>query len=243
MRFRDTWTVTYSGSAELYDLVYSFKDYADEAAWLVSLVAERDPGAQSLLDVGCGTGRHLQRLRARFDCEGVDLDEAQLAAAAGRLPGVPLHRADMRTLDLGRTFDVVTCLFSAIGYMLDLEQLHEATAALAKHVAPGGLLLVEPWITPDVWQAGRPQALAAQDDRLAVTRMSRSGVDGRVSWVEMEYLVSDGTSLERFEERHELGLFTQDEMRAALEATGLRVEHDPAGLIGRGLWIGQRAAD
>jgi SAM-dependent methyltransferase len=154
---------------------------------------------------------------------------------------VPLHEADMRTLDLGRTFDVVTCLFSAIGYMLDLDQLGQAAAALARHVAPGGLLLVEPWIAPEVWQAGRPQALAAQDDRLAVTRMSRAGVDGRVSWVEMEYLVSDGTTLEQFSERHEMGLFTPDEMRAALEATGLRVEHDPAGLIGRGLWIGSRA--
>jgi SAM-dependent methyltransferase len=232
--------VTYSGSAELYDLVYSFKDYADEAAWLVSLVAERSPGAQTLLDVGCGTGRHLQRLRARFDCEGVDLDAQLLAAARERLPGVPLHQADMRTLDLGRTFDVVSCLFSAIGYMLDLDQLGAATAALATHVAPGGLLLVEPWITPDVWQAGRPHALAAQDDGLAVTRMSRSGVDGRVSWVEMEYLVSDGQTLEQFSERHELGLFTPDEMRAALESTGLRVEHDAAGLIGRGLWIASR---
>jgi SAM-dependent methyltransferase len=232
--------VTYSGSAELYDLVYSFKDYADEAAWLVSLVAERAPDAQTLLDVGCGTGRHLQRLRARFDCEGVDLDPGLLAAARERLPGVPLHEADMRTLDLGRTFDVVTCLFSAIGYMLDLDQLGQATAAMAKHVAPGGLLLVEPWITPDVWQAGRPHALAAEQDGLAVTRMSRSGVDGRVSWVEMEYLVSDGTTLEQFSERHEMGLFTSDEMRAALEATGLRAEHDPAGLIGRGLWIGTR---
>lgn len=241
MRFRDTWAMTYSGSAELYDLVYSFKDYADEAAWLVSLVAERRPEAQTLLDVGCGTGRHLQRLRARFDCEGVDLDEALLAAAAERVPGVPLHHADMRTLDLGRTFDVVTCLFSAIGYMLDLDQLHAATAALAKHVAPGGLLLLEPWITPEVWEPGRPHALAAQDDRLAVTRMSRSGADERISWVEMDYLVSDGTTLERFSERHELGLFTPDEMKTALDATGLEVEHDPAGLIGRGLWIAQKA--
>ena len=133
------------------------------------------------------------------------LDPELLAAARERLPGVPLHQADMRALDLGRTFDVVTCLFSAIGYMLDLDQLAEATTALANHVAPGGLLLVEPWLTPDAWQAGRPHALAAQDDRLAVTRMSRSGVDGRISWVEMDYLVSDGTTLEQLSERHELG--------------------------------------
>jgi hypothetical protein len=56
----------------------------------------------------------------------------------------------------------------------------------------------------------------------------------------MHYLVGTADGVEQFEEHHELGLFTPEEMRSALEATGLTVEHDPDGLMGRGLWIGTR---
>jgi ubiquinone/menaquinone biosynthesis C-methylase UbiE len=54
----------FSGSAHLYDLIYSFKDYGEEAQDLVSLIRERNPKAGSLLDVACGTGEHLRLLRS-----------------------------------------------------------------------------------------------------------------------------------------------------------------------------------
>jgi SAM-dependent methyltransferase len=232
--------MSYMDRPELYDLVYSFKDYERETAHIEAVVRARAPGARTLLDVGCGTGKHLELLRRTFTCEGVDLDEGMLAVARRRLPDVPLHRGDMRSFDLGRRFDVVTCLFSAIGFAVDLDALGAACGRLAAHVADGGVLLVEPWITPGEWLPGRPHALAAQDDDLAVARMAFSGQDGRLSWAEMEYLVSDGTTIERFSERQELGLFTNDEMRGALEAAGLYVEHDIEGLMGRGLYVGVR---
>ena len=53
----------FSRSAHLYDAIYSFKDYAGEAETLRALVEERAPGARSLLDVACGTGKHLAELR------------------------------------------------------------------------------------------------------------------------------------------------------------------------------------
>jgi hypothetical protein len=56
----------------------------------------------------------------------------------------------------------------------------------------------------------------------------------------MHYLVATADGIEHFVEHHELHLFTDDEMRTAFEAAGLRVEHDPEGLIGRGLWICSR---
>jgi SAM-dependent methyltransferase len=228
----------YTSRPDLYDLEYAAKDYAAEAATLERIVRGRAPRARTLLDVACGTGKHLEHLRAHFDCEGVDLDEGLLEVARRRLPGIPLHRADMRELELGRRFDVVTCLFSAIGFVGGPEGLAAAAQALGRHVAPGGLLLVEPWLTPEAWIPGRPHLLAHDEPGLALARVTLSGLrDERISTTEMHYLVGTSEGIEHFVELHEPYLFTHDELREAFASAGLTAELDPEGLIGRGLWI------
>ena len=228
---------TYAQRPELYDVVYSFKDYAGECERIEAIVAERAPNARTLLDVACGTGKHLEHLRRRFTCEGVDLDRGLLEIARARLPDVPLRQADMRDFDLGRRFDVVVCLFSAIGYAGDAAGLDATARSLARHVTDGGLVLVEPWIEPDDWMPGRPHVLAADADGLAVARVTLSGREGRTSTMEMQYLVGTPEGIEHFSEVHRVGLFTRDEMRSAFERAGLHADYDEAGLIGRGLWI------
>jgi SAM-dependent methyltransferase len=232
--------MTYTRRPAVYDLEYSFKDYEEECARIVEIVRARAPEARTLLDVACGTGKHLACLRTSFDCEGVDLDAGLLDVARARLRNVPLREGDMRTLDLGRRFDVVTCLFSSIGFAGDLDGLDATARSLAAHVADGGVLLVEPWLTPDVWQAGRPHALAASADGLALARVTIAGQNGRLSTTDMHYMLGTPEGVEEWREWHELCLFTVEEMRSALAATGLAIEHDPDGLMGRGLWIGTR---
>lgn len=226
---------------DLYDAIHRArgKDHDREVARLVELIDERRPGARTLLDVGCGTGQHLARLRGRFAAEGVDLDPAMLDLARLRLGGeLPLHRADMVDLDLGRRFDVVTCLFSAIGYTRSLTRLRRAVRAMARHLEPGGLLVVEPWSHPDEWRVGMVHANFVDEPGLKIARMNVSGRRGRLSINDMQLLVATPAGVERLRERLVMGLFTDAEYRRALEAAGLRVEHDPIGLEGRGLYLG-----
>ena len=129
----------FTKSARFYDAVYSFKDYAAEAAKVDALIKERNPRARTLLDVACGTGMHLEHLRGRYDAEGLDLDPELLAIARERLPGIRLHEADMIEFDLARLFDAVTCLFSSIGYARTVKNLNRAVAAMALHLEPGGV--------------------------------------------------------------------------------------------------------
>ncbi len=132
---------SYEKSARIYDLLYvgtRIKDYRAEVAELNRLIEESCPTARTLLDVACGTGAHLAELRRRYEVEGADLSPAMLGVARERLPGVPLHQADMRELDLGRSFDAVICLFSSIGYVTDPSEMRSTVARLALHVAPGG---------------------------------------------------------------------------------------------------------
>lgn len=231
----------FTETPELYDLFYEGKDYAGEAERVRDLVVERQPSAESLLDVACGTGVHLAHLRRWFTVEGVDLDENLLAVARTRLPGTPLHRGDMRSLDLGRTFDVVTCLFSSVGYVETLDGLRQAIAAMARHVASGGLLVIEPWLGPDrIDPTHVADPIVVQRPGLRAVRLNALRVEGRRSVLDFHYLIARAGTIEHRVEQHVVGLFTEAEYRASLEAAGLAVEHDAEGLIGRGLWIGRK---
>jgi SAM-dependent methyltransferase len=229
----------FTRSASIYDLVYSFKDYEGEAERVHALIQQRAPGASTLLDVACGTGKHLEQFRRWYEVEGVDLDEGLLEVARNRLGDVRLHVADMTSFALGRTFDVVTCLFSSIGYVATPKRLNGAIRAMAAHLNPNGILVVEPWLTPDGWQIGRPHLLVVDEPDLKIVRMNVSGRDGRLAVMEFVYLVGSPDGIDHFSERHEVALFTDVEYRQALSTAGLTVEHDPEGLIGRGLYLGR----
>jgi hypothetical protein len=161
-----------------------------------------------------------------------------LEVARRRLPGVELHAGDMRTFGLRRRFDAVTCLFSAVGYMLRREDLELAMATLARHLTPGGVLVVEPWFHPDQWFEGHVTAEAASEADIAVARVSRSARDGNLSQFEFHYAIARPEGIVTCMEPHVMGLWTLEEYTAAMQSTGLTVEHDPVGLIGRGLLIG-----
>jgi SAM-dependent methyltransferase len=224
----------------VYDLLYSFKDYEAESRDLVSLIRAGNPTAASLLDVACGTGKHLELLRSAFpDLAGVDLDPRLLTIARERLPDVALTQADMRTFDLGRTFDAVTCLFSSVGYLRNDEELALAIARMAAHVAPGGVLVVDGWVRPEAWWPGtNVHALAETADGVAAARVARTWRDGDRTVLDMRYLIASADDgFEQEEEIHELTLFSDQAYRAAFAAASLTADVVPSPMEDRDRYV------
>jgi SAM-dependent methyltransferase len=143
----------------------------------------------------------------------------------------------MLDLDLGSRFDVVTCLFSGIGYMPDVASLERSVARMAAHLNPGGLLIVEPWIEPDDFADGHLAALLADQPDFKLARLSRSHREGRVSRLDFLYALVTAEGARTWESSESLTLFERAETIGAFEKAGLAVEHDPTGLMGRGLYI------
>lgn len=228
----------FTKSASFYDALYGFKDYSAAAGQLVGLVDGIRPGARSLLDVGCGTGRHLEVLAGRFEVEGLDLNPDMIECARERCPDVPLHVADMTGFDLPNRFDVVTCLFSSIAYVRDAASLRAALETMKRHLAPGGVVIVEPWFTPQTYWTGRLTVNHVDEPDLKITWMYVSEVDGDLSFMDIHYLVGRTEGVEHLVERHEMGLFTHKEYVDAFTRVGLSVTHDPEGLFQRGLYVG-----
>lgn len=235
----------YDDAAPWYDRIWgSRRDYGADTRVLTDVITRHRPQAERLLDVACGTGGHLRHLSRHYHCTGVDVSARLLEVAARELgPEVDLHEADMRTLDLGRRFDVVTCLWGSIAYVEDRRALHEVAARLAQHLADGGLAIIEPWLTPETFEdPGRVTVTVDEDEQPVITVVGSVSRDGRRAHLRRLYVAATPGELATVEEHHDLGLFTPGEYLEAFAAAGLEVAWDADGLTGRGLLVGIRSS-
>jgi dTDP-3-amino-3,4,6-trideoxy-alpha-D-glucopyranose N,N-dimethyltransferase len=234
----------YEKSARIYDLLYvgtGIKDYQAETAELRRIIEESNPSARTLLDVACGTGAHLAELSRWYEVEGADISPAMLAVARGRVPGIPLHETDMRTIDIGKTFDAVICLFSSIGYITGPTELRSTVVRLAAHVAPGGVLILDGWVRPDEWREGhRPEPEIARDDEATVVRIAAGRREGNITELDMHHLVQTAAGVDYFMERHRLVLTPTEDYVAAVEGAGLKAHVIPDYMPGRDRVVGVR---
>lgn len=221
----------FTKSASYYDKLYAWKDYAAESGKVRALIErhKRSPGKR-LLDVACGTGMHLAQLSKHYDCSGLDLDENLLAIARTRCPGLAFHHADMRDFDLGETFDVVTCLFSSIAYIAEYDDLVSAFRAFYRHLAPGGVAIIEGFVRPEDWKQGFIHALHVDEPDLKITRMNVSQRRSDLVQIEFHYLIGTKDGVTHETEMHISRLYTDKEYVSAFEAAGFDVK-----LIGDGL--------
>jgi dTDP-3-amino-3,4,6-trideoxy-alpha-D-glucopyranose N,N-dimethyltransferase len=229
--------------AEVYETIYRSrgKDWAAEAADIARLAREIKPDADSLLDVACGTGAHLGPYSSLFSvAEGLEIAEPMRAVAARRWPDVTVHEGDMRNFSLGRRYDVVCCMFCAIGYLETVDDMHAAVAAMARHLTDDGVLIIEPWWMPEQFIEGFVAGDLAREEGRTVARISHSTLVGRATRMEVKFLVGEPDGIRTFTEIDMLTLFTREEYEKAFANAGCAVEFRPGPPTGRGLFVGGR---
>lgn len=237
-----------SADTEIYqnaDIYHDFyygrgKDYGEEAAHVVKEIRARRPGASSLLDTACGSGGHLREFRRSFeDTAGLDLAPEMLDVAARELPSVPLHQGDVRDFRLARRFEVVTCMFSSIGYLPTVVDLRRAIANLADHLVPGGVLAIEPWWFPDTFRSGWVAADLVEVNGRTISRVSHSIRQGEKSRMEVHYTVATpATGVAHFTDTHVMSLFDKLTYADAFRAAGIDPDYVRPDPSSPGLFVG-----
>jgi SAM-dependent methyltransferase len=141
-----------------------------EADFVAGLLAEHFPTTASILDFGCGPGRHcLELARRGHDVVGVDyvepyIHQARRLAADEQL-AARFMAGDCRTIDLGAQFDVGLCLYDVIGTFPTLDPLHLRIVERPQrghrgHLAPRDVDLPGP-LSRYAWSTGSPASIIA----------------------------------------------------------------------------------
>src|SRR5260370_17815781 len=109
----------------------------------------------------------------------MDLEPACVRIASEKRPDGNFQAADMQRFELGSKFDILICLFSAIGYLLTADAIRSTLDCFKTHLAEGGGLFIQPFIEPDAWSPGRSNIIVAEDNHGKVFRiMTRGGGGG-----------------------------------------------------------------
>ncbi|AYY12659.1 class I SAM-dependent methyltransferase [Actinobacteria bacterium YIM 96077] len=216
------------------------KDYRSETEYITKVIRGRNPRARSLLDVGCGAGGHLGYFVEYFDqVEGLELSGDMLAVARAKLPNSPLHQGDMRAFDLGRRFDAIVSLFGSIGHTWDDDELRGTLNCFARHLADGGVVVVEPWWFLEKFINGYVSADVAKSGARTMARVSRSVRSGDVSTMDVHFVVADDqTGVRHFAETYKHKLFSRDQYESAFVTAGFDVEYVEEVQGGRGIFVG-----
>ena len=142
----------YGVLADWYPLITPAEDYGEEADHFIRLVeAAREGPAETLLELGAGAGHLASHIKAQFKCTLSDFSPDMIDLSRALNPECEHIQGDMRTLDLGRTFDVVLA-HDAVGYMATEDDLRAAIGTAAAHLRPGGLAIFIPDDVQDTFE-------------------------------------------------------------------------------------------
>ena len=230
----------YRKLAEYYDLIYSFKDYKKEAEEISKLILKyKKNEGKSLLDVGCGTGLHIKYLKPSYDCVGVDLNEEMLKIARRNVKGVKFLQGNMLSLNIKQKFDVVTCLFSAIGYAKTAAQLRNTLSGFYKHLNPGGICIIDAWFDKEHWRVGSVHLRSYDGDTVKISRVGYSAIKGEMSILDEHYLIAEkNKGVMYIQDKSELRLTEREEFLQLLEEAGFKPILLKKAIMGRDRYIG-----
>jgi SAM-dependent methyltransferase len=234
--------------AHYYDLLYKDKNYSDEAKFIEGLLRKHAPAAQTVLELGCGTGTHALLLAQKgYSLHGVDLSKEMLEVARQRKSSLPSDQAEQVTFSIGNArdfklgcqFDVVLSLFHVVSYQASNVELQEMFDNVAGHLKPGGIFIFDYWYGPAVLSE-RPavRIKRMESDDIHVTRLAEPQIDVQASCVDVNYqmIVRDKLTLNVSEltETHRMRYLFLTEIDLLARAAGFTVQIS-------GEWLTERA--
>lgn len=145
--------MVFDAYAAYYDLLYKDKNYTQEAIYVHQLIQQHCKHAHSILDLGCGTGKHAAEFfNLGYKVTGVDISAKMIRIAEKnyRQDGISFQHGDIRNIRLNKKYDVVVALFHVMCYQTEDHDLLNALETAALHMEDNGLMIFDCWYGPGV---------------------------------------------------------------------------------------------
>jgi len=235
---------TFGNYSRYYNLFYKDKDYKGEAGFIHDLIQKYSPSAKSILDLGCGTGRHDLLLAEKgYAITGVDMSKEMIAVArqtiekASAAKGNPpsFHNGDIRTFRVDKKFEAAISLFHVMSYQTTNEDFFSALKTAKAHLAPGGIFVFDFWYGPAVL-TDRPvvRIKKMEDDQIQIIRIAEPVMHANKNLVDVNYAVwiKDKSSLqtEEIRETHNMRYWFLPEIEHLIKEAGFEI-------LNKGEWM------
>ncbi len=213
----------YSDLAKWWPLLSPPSHYVEEADDLVPyMLAATDPPPVTVLELGSGGGSFAFHLKRHFRMTLADLSEQMLAVSRAINSECEHIQGDMRTLDLGRTFDLVL-IHDAIMYMTDEESMRATLQTVSRHCRPGGATILMPDFVKESFEPSTSTGGEDGPDGRALRYMDWSwDADPDDTTVETVYafLLREGDTVHVELDRHRNGVFPRETWMQWLREAG-----------------------
>lgn len=212
-------------SYERFSYVYDrLMEEAPYGEWVDLVKKEADTG--KVLDLGSGTGEcSVQLAQVGFDVTAVDLSEHMLSVAQdkaieAKLP-IKFLQQDMRDLDTGEMYDIVTIFCDSLNYVTDLEGVKATLAKVYQHLKPGGIVLFDVHSLYKIQTLFVGHTFSSNEDDISYIWNSFAGEGEGAVEHELSFFVENEEGLyERFDEVHYQRTFSIEEYKDSLREAG-----------------------
>ena len=219
--------------SQYYDLLYSDKNYEQEAEYIYTLIQKYAPHTKTILDMGCGTGKHAEILaNNEVIVHGIDLSDAMLEIAKKRTVGkknkLSFSQSNIQELELNRTFDTVISLFHVMSYQNSNNELIKAFEVAKEHLNEEGVFIFDFWYGPAVLtDLPSTRVKRLEDKNIKVTRVAEPVLHAQKNIVDVNYdvFIEDKKSSQTIEKKelHKMRYFFDTELELICQQVGFRI--------------------
>ena len=188
----------------------------------------------SLLDLGCGTGEHLNELSKKgFICTGLDYSKNMLTHAQLRFPNASnFLLCDITDFDFYEEFDVIISLFGSFDYMIDNVDVDKALWNTWRAMKSGGFGLFEIWNAIPVTKIKeKPLTTVSKVKYKNMTIERQRGFtlisDDNKTIAEVNYLytISDSSNKKVIKDKHIMRAFYKEEIENIFNNNGFSIKN------------------